>query len=188
MKFVEHQTGRKFDVIYLDYLNLMKAAGVASSVGTYKYVETICKEIISSIAKHFKIPVNSAVQFNRGGQNNSDVQMNDVGESQGIANTVDLLIAMFDNEKLRSMKMASYKVFKNRYGSLDHYGKGIIGIDREKMRYYDVDETAAREVLGSVDTQTREQSIIDELKKENEEKKSEKHSFMKKGIGRAFKK
>ena len=144
---VQVKLGKKIDIVFIDYINLMTAAGVPKNSGTYKIIETICKEIIAHISKKYGIPVISATQLQRGSQGSSDVSIANISESQGLSNTVDFLIAWYSNDDLMKNGWARGKQLKNRYGDLDYYNAFIVGMNRAKMKFYDVEESKSNELL-----------------------------------------
>jgi len=144
---VQQKLGKKVDIVYIDYLNLMKAAHAAHNSGTHKQIETICKEIIAHIAKKYKIPVISATQLQRQAQDSSDVKIGNIAESQGLSNTVDFLIAWYGNDDLARNGWVRGKQLKNRYGDTNYYNAFIVGCDRSRMRFYDVEEGKSDELL-----------------------------------------
>ena len=92
------------------------------------------------------------------GSSTTESSLEDVSDSYGIAFTADLLLALISTEELEQMNQIIIKQLKNRYGPLDRYRKFSVGIDRPKMRVYNV-EQAAQESL--IDTSGDPTEIID---------------------------
>ncbi len=81
------------------------------------------------------------------GSSTTDSSLEDVSDSYGIAFTADLLLALISTEELEQMNQIMIKQLKNRYGPLDRYRKFVVGIDRSKMRVYDVDQSAQEDLI-----------------------------------------
>ena len=143
----ELQIKRDFkpDLICIDYLNIcasarMKAMG--GSINSYTYVKAIAEEL-RGIAVEFNLPVLTATQTTRGGFGNSDVGLEDTSESFGLPATADLMFALISTEELDNLNQIMVKQLKNRYNDPTGANKKfVLGIDRAKMRLYDVEDTA----------------------------------------------
>ena len=143
----ELQIKRDFkpDLICIDYLNICSSArmkAMGGSINSYTYVKAIAEEL-RGLAVEFNLPVMTATQTTRGGFGNSDVGLEDTSESFGLPATADLMFALISTEELDNMNQIMIKQLKNRYN--DPTGKNkkfVVGIDRAKMRLYDVEDTA----------------------------------------------
>ena len=139
------------ELICVDYLNIcassrMKADGAG---GSYQYVKAIAEEL-RGLAIENNLPILSATQTTRGGYGNSDVGLEDTSESFGLPATADLMFALISTEELENMNQMMVKQLKNRYN--DPTGatkKFVVGIDRAKMRLYDVEDSAQSLNLGT---------------------------------------
>tara|TARA_B110000305_G_C19464193_1_gene656643 strand:+ start:7286 stop:8632 length:1347 start_codon:yes stop_codon:yes gene_type:complete len=136
---------RKFspDIIYIDYLNIcsssrMKAMG--GSINSYTYIKAIAEEL-RGLAVEFDLPVFSATQTTRSGYSNSDVGLEDTSESFGLPATADLMFALIATEELDQQGQMMVKQLKNRYNDPTMHKRFVVGVDRSKMRLYDVDES-----------------------------------------------
>mgnify|MGYP001485943528 FL=1 len=130
------------DVIFVDYLNIcassrMKAMG--GSVNSYTYIKAIAEEL-RGLAVEFNLPIFSATQTTRSGFGNSDVGLEDTSESFGLPATADLMFALISTEELEKQGQMMVKQLKNRYNDPTAYKRFVIGVDRSKMRLFDVDE------------------------------------------------
>ena len=130
------------DVIYIDYLNIcsssrMKAMG--GSINSYTYIKAIAEEL-RGLAVEFDLPIWSATQTTRSGYGNSDVGLEDTSESFGLPATADLMFALISTEELEKQGQMMVKQLKNRYNDPTAYKRFVIGVDRSKMRLFDVDE------------------------------------------------
>jgi replicative DNA helicase len=131
------------DIIYIDYLNIcassrMKAMG--GSINSYTYIKAIAEEL-RGLAVEFNLPIFSATQTTRSGFSNSDVGLEDTSESFGLPATADLMFALISTEELEKLGQLMVKQLKNRYNDPTLHKRFVIGVDRSKMRLYDVDES-----------------------------------------------
>ena len=132
------------DIIFIDYLNIcassrMKAMG--GSINSYTYIKAIAEEL-RGLAVEFDVPVVSATQTTRSGYSNSDIGLEDTSESFGLPATADLMFALISSEELEKEGKIMVKQLKNRYNDPTYKKKFVVGVDRSKMRLYDVDETS----------------------------------------------
>jgi replicative DNA helicase len=135
------------DAIVIDYLNLCSSSRYKTSTSnSYTYVKSIAEEL-RGLGVEYNIPTVSAVQFNREGSSTSDSSMENVSDSYGIAFTADILLALISTDELEQMNQILIKQLKNRYGPLDRYKKFVVGVDRSKMRVYNVDQSAQEELI-----------------------------------------
>ena len=128
------------DVIFVDYLNIcassrMKAMG--GSINSYTYIKAIAEEL-RGLAVEFNLPIFSATQTTRSGYGNSDVGLEDTSESFGLPATADLMFALISTEELEKDGQMMVKQLKNRYNDPTMHKRFVVGIDRAKMRLYDV--------------------------------------------------
>jgi len=133
----------KPDIIFIDYLNIcassrMKTMG--GSINSYTYIKAIAEEL-RGLAVEFDVPVFSATQTTRSGFSNSDVGLEDTSESFGLPATADLMFALISTEELDKDGQIMVKQLKNRYNDPTMHKRFVVGIDRSKMRLYDVEET-----------------------------------------------
>lgn len=147
---------RKFipDIIYVDYLNICASSRMkmGGSVNTYSLVKSIAEEL-RGLAIEYNLPIWSATQTTRGGYSNSDVDMTDVSESFGVSATADFMIAIIANDELKQLNQILIKQLKNRYGDVTYKTRFVVGIDRPKMKLYDV-EANAQQITGSTQNDT----------------------------------
>lgn len=133
------------DVIYIDYLNICASSrikGLSGGVNTYSLIKAIAEEL-RGLAVEFNVPIWSATQVTRGGYNSSDVELTDTSESFGLPATADLMIAFISTEQLEKMNQLMVKQLKNRYNDANTNKRFTVGIDRAKMRLYDVADPTA---------------------------------------------
>jgi replicative DNA helicase len=138
------------DLIIIDYMNICTSSRYKSniSVNSYNYVKAIAEEL-RGLAVEYNVPLITATQTNRGGMNNSDIDLTDTSESIGGPMTADLLLALISTEELEELNQIMIKQLKNRYADPTLYKRFVVGIDRAKMRLYDVDQKAQDDILDS---------------------------------------
>jgi len=141
----ELKTKKKFipDIIYIDYLNLCVSTRVkmGSNVNTYSYIKSIAEEL-RGLAVEYNLPIFSATQTNRTGYTNSDVGLEDTSESFGLPATADFMIAAISTEELENLGQLMIKQLKNRYGDPATHRRFVVGVDRSRMKLYDVEQSA----------------------------------------------
>ena len=141
------------DIIFIDYLNICisQRYRAGSNVNSYTVVKSIAEEL-RGLAVKYNVPVFSATQTTRGGFSNSDVSLTDTSESFGLPATADLMFALISNDELEEMGQILVKQLKNRYNDHNTHKKFVVGIDRAKMRLFDVEQTAQHDVLDTEPT------------------------------------
>jgi replicative DNA helicase len=133
----------KPDIIFIDYLNIcasqrMKQGG---SINSYTYIKSIAEEL-RGLAVEYNVPIVSATQTTRSGFTNSDPGLEDTSESFGLPATADFMFALVSNEELEGLNQIIVKQLKNRYNDPGFYKRFVVGIDRAKMKLYDVEASA----------------------------------------------
>ena len=138
------------DVIFIDYLNICSSSRFKgnANVGSYFYIKAIAEEL-RGLAVENNVPIMSATQTTRGGFANSDVGLEDTSESFGLPATADLMFALISTEELESLNQIVVKQLKNRYNDPTAYKRFVVGIDRSKMRLYDVENNAQKELVNN---------------------------------------
>ena len=131
------------DIIFIDYLNICASSrmkGMGGAINSYTYIKAIAEEL-RGLAVEFEVPIFSATQTTRSGYSNSDVGLEDTSESFGLPATADLMFAIISTEELERDGQLMVKQLKNRYNDPTHHKRFVVGIDRSKMRLYDVEES-----------------------------------------------
>ena len=131
------------DIIYIDYLNICASSRMklGNSVNSYTYIKAIAEEL-RGLSVEFNIPLITATQTNRDGYNSSDVDLTNTSESFGLPATADFMFALISTEELEDLGQLMVKQLKNRYNDLGTHRTFCIGVDRSKMRLYDVESSA----------------------------------------------
>ena len=140
----------KPDIVFIDYLNICASSRfkAGSNVNSYTYIKSIAEEL-RGLAVENDIPIFSATQTTRGGYVSSDVGLEDTSESFGLPATADFMFALISNEELEEKNQILVKQLKNRYNDPTLNRKFIIGVDRSKMRLYDVEQVAQEDLVDS---------------------------------------
>ena len=139
----------KPDMIYIDYLNICSSSrmrGLGGSINSYSYIKAIAEEL-RGLAVEFNVPIVSATQTTRSGFSNTDVGLEDTSESFGLPATADLMFALISTEELEELGQLLVKQLKNRYNDPTKYKRFVIGIDRSRMKLYDVEESAQADIM-----------------------------------------
>ena len=132
--------GFKPDIIFIDYLNICSSARFKGTiVNSYTFVKAIAEEL-RGLAVEFAVPIVSATQTTRSGYGSTDVDLTDTSESFGLPATADLMFALISTEERESVNQIMVKQLKNSYNDPTMNKRFIVGIDRAKMRLYDVDQ------------------------------------------------
>jgi replicative DNA helicase len=136
------------DIIFIDYLNICCSARIkaGASVNSYTYVKAIAEEL-RGLAVEFGVPVVSATQTTRSGFTSSDPGLEDTSESFGLPATADLMFALITSEELEQLNQLMVKQLKNRYSDPTTYKRFVIGVDRSKMKLYDVEQAAQNDIV-----------------------------------------
>lgn len=142
---MELKLKKKFvpELIFIDYLNICASSRMKSmggAINSYTYIKAIAEEI-RGLAVEFDVPIVSATQTTRSGYGNSDPGLEDTSESFGLPATADLMFALISNDELSSLGQIMVKQLKNRYNDPNADKRFVVGVDRSKMKLYDVDES-----------------------------------------------
>ena len=141
----------KPDIIFVDYLNICASARYKGAiVNSYTYVKAIAEEL-RGLAVECNVPIVSATQTTRSGFGNSDPDLTDTSESFGLPATADFMFALISTEELEQQGRLMVKQLKNRYSDLVTSRKFMVGIDRSKMKLYDVADDASAISIDSED-------------------------------------
>jgi len=130
------------DIIFIDYLNICCSSRIkaGANINSYTYVKSIAEEL-RGLAVEFGVPIVSATQTTRSGFSSSDPGLEDTSESFGLPATADLMFALITSEELEGLNQIMVKQLKNRYADPTYYKRFTVGIDRSKMRLYDIEQS-----------------------------------------------
>lgn len=148
------------DIIFVDYLNILASSRMKMSGGinSYTYIKAIGEEL-RGLAQEYNVPIVSATQTTRGSANSSDTDMTDISESFGIAHIADFMVAVINSEELQQLGQLMIKQLKNRFRDLNLNKRFVIGIDRAKMRLYDVENSAQDGIVDAGNSRDDSSSI-----------------------------
>lgn len=136
------------DIIYIDYLNICMSSRIknGANVNSYTLVKAIAEELRGLAVEH-NVPIVSATQTTRSGYSSSDVGLEDTSESFGLPATADFMFALISTEELQDLGQIMVKQLKNRYSDPGTNRRFVVGVDRSKMRLYDVEQSAQEDLL-----------------------------------------
>ena len=140
----------KPDILFIDYLNICASSRFKANnnVNSYMYIKAIAEEL-RGLAVETNIPIVSATQTTRSGFVSSDIGLEDTSESFGLPATADLMFALISNEELEELNQILVKQLKNRYNDPTVNKRFVLGIDRAKMRLFDVEDKEQEELVDS---------------------------------------
>jgi archaellum biogenesis ATPase FlaH len=129
-------------IIFIDYLNICCSSRIkaGANINSYTYVKSIAEEL-RGLAVEYNVPIVSATQTTRSGFTSSDPGLEDTSESFGLPATADFMFALVTSEDLEELGQLMVKQLKNRYNDPTYYKRFTIGVDRSKMRLYDVEQS-----------------------------------------------
>jgi replicative DNA helicase len=138
----------KPDIIFIDYLNICASARIkpGANVNSYSYIKAIAEEL-RGLAVEFDVPIVSATQTTRSGFTSSDPGLEDTSESFGLPATADFMFALISTEELQQLNQIMIKQLKNRYNDPNYFKRFVVGIDRAKMKLYDVEQGAQDDLV-----------------------------------------
>lgn len=136
------------DIIYIDYLNICTSSRLkyGSNVNSYTYIKSIAEEL-RGLAVECDLPIITATQTTRSGYTNTDLGLEDTSESFGLPATADFMFALITSEELEDLGQIMVKQLKNRYNDPSSYRKFVVGVDRAKMKLYNVEQAAQEDII-----------------------------------------
>jgi replicative DNA helicase len=148
----------KPDLVFVDYINICASSRfrAGANVNSYTYIKAIAEEM-RGLAVEYNLPIMSATQTTRTGFVSTDVGLEDTSESFGLPATADFMFALISSDELNELNQMLVKQLKNRYADPTMNKKFILGVDRAKMKLYDVSQNAQEDL---VDT-GQDEEVID---------------------------
>jgi len=132
----------KPDIMFIDYLNICSSSRFkGGNISSYFYIKAIAEEL-RGLAVQYDLPIISATQTTRSGFMSSDIGLEDTSESFGLPATADFMFAIISNDELEQLGQLKIKQLKNRYNDPAVNRAFIVGVDRSKMRLFDVEQSA----------------------------------------------
>lgn len=137
-------------IIFVDYLNICMSARIkpGSNLNSYAYIKAISEEL-RGLAVEYNVPLFTGTQANRSGYNNSDIDLTNTSDSMGLPMSADFMFALISSEELESLNQIMVKQLKNRYNDPTLNKRFVVGIDRSKMKLYDVEMSAQKDISES---------------------------------------
>ena len=153
------------DIIFIDYLNICASSRYRqnASVNSYSFIKAIAEEL-RGLAVEANLPIVSATQTTRSGFASSDVDLTDTSESFGLPATADLMFALISTEELEGLNQIMVKQLKNRYNDPTIFKRFVVGIDRAKMRLYEVEQKAQEDISDSGKEEEYDNSTAEKFK------------------------
>lgn len=140
----ELKTKKNFvpDMVIVDYMGLCLSERYKASNGTAHHllIKSVGEELRALAVEHNYACV-TAVQTNRSGVGNSDVDMTATSESFGTPAIADWFAAIINTEELQNLKQIMFKQLKNRYRDLNDRNKFMMGVDTSRMKIFDLDDS-----------------------------------------------
>ena len=152
------------DIIFIDYINICASSRFkyGNNVNSYTYIKGIAEEM-RGLAVELNVPIVSATQTTRQGFVSTDIGLEDTSESFGLPATADLMFALISTEELEELNQILVKQLKNRYNDPTTNKRFIIGVDRAKMRLYDVSQKAQTDLVDTgQDDEEKSSSTMEE--------------------------
>ena len=140
------------DIIFIDSLNICASYRIRPGAGanSYTLVKSIAEEL-RGLAVEFDVPIVSATQTTRSGYGSTDIGLEDTSESFGLPATADLMFALITSDELEDLDQMVVKQLKNRYNDPTIFKRFVIGVDRSRMKFYDVEQEAQEELIDSAE-------------------------------------
>lgn len=137
----------KPDIIIIDYINICASARLKPGRSSmYEYVKSIAEEL-RGLAVEEGVPIWTATQLNREGFGSSDPDLTHTSESFGLPATADLMWIIVRSEQLDKLNQIMVIQAKSRYGDIALLKRFVLGIDRSKMKLYNVEQSAQEDLV-----------------------------------------
>lgn len=169
--------GFRPDVVIVDYLGITASAKYrnANGVNTYSYQKSVAEEL-RALAVEYDLLLISALQTNRSGFNTSDFDMDSISDSTGPSMTADLLLAIIRTPELDEINQFILKQLKNRWGDPNYYKRFVVGLDKSRMKIYNVEQNAQADLVPEVGTSS-DKPQLDRYNTKKKEVKADEWDF-----------
>jgi DnaB-like helicase C terminal domain len=143
------------DLVIIDYLGICASSRMkmGGSVNSYSYIKAIAEEL-RGFATEFNVPILTGAQLNRSGFDNSDVDLSNTADSMGLVMTLDVFFALIRTDELDEQNSIMVKQLKNRYSDVGVDKRFLVGINRPKMTFYDLEDSAQGALLPEATNKT----------------------------------
>ena len=138
LKDLEESQDHKVNVLVVDYINILANYRNPNTENTYMKIKQIAEDLRALAVKRDMLVI-SATQINRGAWDATEVRMENIAESAGLAHTADVMYALIQDSMMHANREYWLKVLKIRDGQ----GKGTrcrFNIDYEHMRLTETDD------------------------------------------------
>ena len=138
----------KPDIIFVDYLNICASSRFrgGSNINSYTIIKAIAEEL-RGLAVENNLPIVTATQTTRSGFVSTDIGLEDTSESFGLPATADFMFALISTDELEELNQIAVKQLKNRYNDPTVNKRFVLGVDRAKMKLYDVEIKAQDDIV-----------------------------------------
>lgn len=134
------------DVIYVDYIGEMASSRIKMDGNSYNYMKSIASEL-RGLSDVVRTPIITAMQTNRSGLYNTDINLTNVADSVGVPFVADLMFGLVQTEDLAKLGQMLFLLLKARTSDKAKYGKFLVGVDVPKMKYFDLEDTAHKNLV-----------------------------------------
>ncbi len=148
------------DVILIDYLTICSSSRIRTSENSYSFYKSVAEEV-RGLAVDLKIPIWSVIQTNRGAQGASDMELSDVAESHAISMTAAFMLAIITTPEFIDEQQVMLKQWKSRFADPNYYNKIMIGMDRSKMKLYNLEDEIEKTVINTLGRTTFEKPKVE---------------------------
>ena len=136
------------DIIFVDYLNICASSRFrgGSNINSYTIIKAIAEEL-RGLAVENNLPIVTATQTTRSGFVSTDIGLEDTSESFGLPATADFMFALISTDELEELNQIAVKQLKNRYNDPTSNKRFVLGVDRARMKLYDVEMKAQDDIV-----------------------------------------
>lgn len=138
LKDLEEVQDHKVNVLVVDYINILSNYRNPNTENTYMKIKQIAEDLRALAVKREMLVI-SATQLNRGAWDSTEIKMENIAESAGLAHTVDVMYALIQDSMMHANREYWLKVLKIRDGQ----GKGSrcrFNINYDFMRLTETDD------------------------------------------------
>jgi hypothetical protein len=90
------------------------------------------------------------------------MDLTDTSESFGLPATADFMFGLISSEELENLGQIMVKQLKNRWGDIANPKRFVVGIDRSRMKLFNVEESAQENLTNdSKPKKQREKTVMD---------------------------
>jgi len=138
LKDLEESQDHKVNVLVVDYINILANYRNPNTENTYMKIKQIAEDLRALAVKRDMLVI-SATQINRGAWDSTEIKMENIAESAGLAHTADVMYAIIQDAMMHANREYWLKILKIRDGQ----GKGSrcrFEIDYDHMRITETDD------------------------------------------------